>query len=195
MEDVSLEQLLQGVPLDFDPTALDVPTSLPILSTAAPPSIADAHYISDLHGGVQTDSHIQATEPQQSHMQHQHLQLYSFHSDSISPHSGSVHSSSSGEVHAYEDLEDEEDDDGEDDGSQQDRRMRLKASATSLTNISAEERKMLAEEGVVIPPNTVTLTKTEERALKLVRRKLKNKLSAQDSRRKKKAYVDGLEKR
>ena len=72
---------------------------------------------------------------------------------------------------------------------------RLKASSSTLLAISEEEREMLEEDGVFIPTDALTLTKAEERALKLVRRKLKNKLSAQDSRRKKKEYLEGLEKR
>lgn len=70
----------------------------------------------------------------------------------------------------------------------------LKAGGGALV-ITPEERAMLAESGVVIPTDALTLTKTEEKALKSVRRRLRNKISAQDSRRKKKEYVDGLEQR
>ncbi|XP_028407111.1 cyclic AMP-responsive element-binding protein 3-like protein 2 [Dendronephthya gigantea] len=58
--------------------------------------------------------------------------------------------------------------------------------------ISEDERKMLEEEGHFLPTN-VALTKDEEKLLKKVRRKIKNKVSAQESRRKKKEYIDGLE--
>ncbi|KAK3733261.1 hypothetical protein QZH41_011105 [Actinostola sp. cb2023] len=60
--------------------------------------------------------------------------------------------------------------------------------------LSTEEKRLLAEEGAAIPTD-VALTKAEERTLKKVRRKIKNKQSAQESRRKKKDYMDGLEKR
>ncbi|CAB3981970.1 Cyclic AMP-responsive element-binding 3 3, partial [Paramuricea clavata] len=60
--------------------------------------------------------------------------------------------------------------------------------------ISEEEKKMLEEEGHFLPTN-VALTKNEEKLLKKVRRKIKNKVSAQESRRKKKEYIDGLESR
>ncbi|CAD1474404.1 unnamed protein product [Heterotrigona itama] len=60
--------------------------------------------------------------------------------------------------------------------------------------LTEEEKRTLIAEGYPVPTK-LPLTKQEEKSLKKVRRKIKNKISAQESRRKKKEYMDGLERR
>ncbi|KAM3718667.1 Uncharacterized protein ACO02O_10624 [Dirofilaria immitis] len=59
-------------------------------------------------------------------------------------------------------------------------------------HLSVEEKRALLQEGYTLP-TMLPLTKSEEQALKVIRRKIKNKLSAQESRRKRKEYLNALE--
>ncbi|XP_011067710.1 PREDICTED: cyclic AMP response element-binding protein A isoform X2 [Acromyrmex echinatior] len=66
--------------------------------------------------------------------------------------------------------------------------------STGLLTLTEEEKRTLIAEGYPVPTK-LPLTKQEEKSLKKIRRKIKNKISAQESRRKKKEYMDGLERR
>ncbi|XP_039663279.1 cyclic AMP-responsive element-binding protein 3-like protein 4 [Perca fluviatilis] len=60
--------------------------------------------------------------------------------------------------------------------------------------LTEEEQKLLTKESL-LPNNLSPRHTAEERILKRVRRKIRNKQSAQDSRRRRKEYIDGLEGR
>jgi cyclic AMP-responsive element-binding protein 3 len=70
----------------------------------------------------------------------------------------------------------------------------VKIPSSGILVLTEEERRTLVAEGYPIPTK-LPLTKQEEKNLKKIRRKIKNKISAQESRRKKKEYLEHLEKR
>jgi hypothetical protein len=66
--------------------------------------------------------------------------------------------------------------------------------ATGILHLTEEEKRTLISEGYPVPQR-LPLSKSEEKSLKKIRRKIKNKISAQESRRKKKEYMDCLERK
>jgi len=80
------------------------------------------------------------------------------------------------------------------------KRRRVSASSTDSgmddkyprLEMNDEELKMAAKEGMAFP-KYYPLTREEERNLKKIRRKIRNKISAQDSRKRKREYLDTME--
>ncbi|XP_062517714.1 cyclic AMP-responsive element-binding protein 3-like protein 2 isoform X2 [Corticium candelabrum] len=66
--------------------------------------------------------------------------------------------------------------------------------ASKPVELTEEEKEALKAEGLPIP-TTWPLTKTEEKALRVVRRKLRNKMCAAVSRQRKKEYIATLEQK
>eukprot|EP00730_Choanoeca_flexa_P012092 TRINITY_DN323_c0_g1_i1.p1 TRINITY_DN323_c0_g1~~TRINITY_DN323_c0_g1_i1.p1 ORF type:complete len:396 (+),score=103.67 TRINITY_DN323_c0_g1_i1:197-1384(+) len=63
-----------------------------------------------------------------------------------------------------------------------------------LTSITEEERQLIENEGVPVPLSG-SISAAVNKELKRMRRKVKNKLSAKDSRRRRKEYVSQIEQR
>lgn len=69
-----------------------------------------------------------------------------------------------------------------------------RSGAALVAGITQRERGLLQRQGITVP-SVLPLTKPEERTLRQALRKIRNKASAQRSRRNKEGYIKGLEQR